>query len=161
MADAYRVERVAVRPEPLVSQRYDYADAFELRLGNPDPHAAEQWLRTGLEGSGAAVRGFIRFVHGRVARFALSQEPGNVLGWHIVASSDDVVHLRTEGPLLRAEIVARRTDPTVVGFTTFLFYKHRVTPLLWAGIGPLHRRIAPHLLARAAATLAGRPAVGA
>src|SRR4051794_35730798 len=155
MADAYRVERVAVRPEPLVSQRYDYADAFELRLGNPDPHTAEQWLRTGLEGSGALVRGLIRFVHGRVARFALSREPGNVLGWHMISSAEDVVHLRTEGPLLRAEIVARRLAPSAVGFTTFLFYKHRATPFLWAVIGPLHRRIAPYLLARAASILTG------
>src|SRR5438045_1652479 len=115
----YDVSRVAVAPEQVVPSTYSYADSFELRLEQPDGHTAEEWVRTGLEGSGAAVRGLIRFVHGRVARFGLTTEPGNVLGWHVISSVEDVVHVRTEGPLLRAEIVARRTAPTVVGFTTF------------------------------------------
>ena len=150
---AYAVRRVAVGPEPLVAAPYDYADAFALSLDRPDGHTAEEWVRTGLEGSGVAVRSLIRFVHGRVARFALTSAPGNVLGWEVVTSAYDVVHLRTEGPMLRAEIVARRTSPTDVGFATFLFYKHRSTSYLWAVIGPLHRRIAPHLLTSAASTL--------
>jgi hypothetical protein len=154
----FHTRRVPVGAEALVASSYDYADSFELVLDAPDVHAAEEWVRTGLEGSGAAVRGLIRFVHGRIARFDLTDSAGNVLGWRVLESADDVVHLRTEGPMLRAEIVARRSSPTVARFTTYLFYKHRRTPLLWAVIGPLHRRIAPLLLRRAAATLTRPPA---
>ena len=152
MADAYRVGRVAVAAEPLVPPDHDYADAFELRLDQPDTHTAEEWVRAGLDGSGSAVRATIRFVHARVARFALRED--GILGWEVVASTPDVLHLRTEGPLLRAEIVARRTSPTTATASTFLHYKHRVTPLLWRGIGPVHRRVAPLLLRRAAARFA-------
>jgi hypothetical protein len=161
MAARYRTRRIPVAPEPLVSGAYDYADSFQVELHRADAHTAEEWVRTGLEGSGAAVRGLIRLVHARVARFALTSEPGNVLGWRVVHAERDVVHLRTAGPLLRAEIVARRSSPTVQGFTTFLFYRHRRTALLWAVIGPLHRFIAPLLLRRAAATLSRESPVAA
>ena len=152
MAEGYRSRRVDVPPEPLVAE-YDYADAFELLLDRPDTHTAEEWVRQGLEGSPAPVRGLIRFVHARVIRFALQDGPGTVLGWHVVRSERDVFHLHTEGPLLRADIVARRTSPTTVGFGTFLSYRHAAAPVLWRVIGPLHRAIAPYLLRRAASSL--------
>lgn len=146
--------RVAVVADPLLDGApHDYADAFEIRLDRPDAHSAEEWVRQGLEQSAPAVRGLIRFVHGRVARFELVNGPDTVLGWRVVESRPDVVHLQTSGPLLRADIIARRTSPTVAGFTTFLIYRNRATPLLWKAIGPLHRAIAPYLLKRAAATL--------
>lgn len=55
--------------------------------------------------------------------------------------------------MLRGDIVARRKSPTTAGFSTYLFYHRPVTRLLWVVIGPLHRAIAPYLLARAASTL--------
>lgn len=148
-----RVTRVAVATEPLVASSYDYADAFVVQLEGTDDHAAEVWVRTGLEGSGAVVRSLIRFVHGRILRFELRDGTETVLGWRIVHSVDDVVHLRTGGPLLRAEIVARRTSPSAAGFSTFLSYESRAARPLWRVIGPLHRRIAPFLLRRAATRL--------
>jgi hypothetical protein len=151
----FQVSRIEVAPDPLVPSSYDYADAFTIRLDAPDAHRAEEWVRTGLEQSGGAVRGLIRFVHGRVARFELFDGPGTILGWRVLRSEDDVLHMRTEGPLLRAEIVARRTSESAAGFTTFLFYKRRGTPALWLVIGPLHRRVAPYLLRRAAVRLTG------
>ena len=152
MADAYRTRRVDVPPEPLVGE-YDYADAFQLVLDRPDAHTAEKWVRQGLEGSPAPVRGLIRFVHARVIRFELQDGPGTVLGWRVLQSEPDVFHLRTEGPLACADIVARRTSPTTAGFGTFLSYRHSAAPVLWRVIGPLHRAIAPYLLRRAASSL--------
>lgn len=155
-----RTSRIEVPPEPLVPSTYDYADAFELRTDRPDQHTAEEWVRAGLEQSGTAVRALIRFVHGRVARFELHDGPSTILGWRLLLSEDDVLHMRTDGPMLRAEIVARRTSPTSAVLATFLFYKRRSTGLLWLVIGPLHRAIAPYLLRRAAARLTRNPRQG-
>jgi hypothetical protein len=149
----YRSYRVAVAGEPLAPASYDCADSFELRLDRPDDHRAEEWVRAGLEQAAPPIPSLIRLVHGRVLRFALTNQPGNVLGWRLVSAEPDVVHLRTEGRLARAEIVARRTAPDVAGFTTYIHYKSRAMPALWGVIGPVHRAIAPYLLRRAAAKL--------
>lgn len=155
MADkkGYQVRRVPVASEPLVEGTYDYADSFELRLEQSDTHTAEQWVRTALEQAAPGVRGLVRFVHGRVAKFGLDSSPHSVLGWRTVASTRDVFHLAAAGPVLRAEIVARRTSPVTATLTTFLFYERRRTRLLWLVVGPLHRRVAPYLLTRAASRL--------
>ena len=147
---SWTVELVPVQPEPWVQPGYDYADTFELRLAHPDAHTAEEWLRTALAQSAPWVVAIIRLVHGRVARFSLSTEPTSILGWDTVTSVPDACHIETRGPALRAEIVARRTSDTTATVTTFLFYRRSSTRLLWMLIGPLHRRIAPYLLARAA-----------
>jgi hypothetical protein len=149
----YNVSRVAVAPEPRVQAGHDYADSFELRLAHPDVHTAEEWVRAALDGASPAVRSLIRFVHTRVARFALSTDPGSVFGWETVSATADAFHIETGGPALCAEIVARRTSDTTAAVTTFLFYKRRYTALLWLVIGPLHRRIVPYLLRRAAVRL--------
>ena len=161
MPEAYTVHRVPVLPEPWVEAGHDYADAFEVRLAQPDQHTAEEWVRTALDESAPWVLAIIRFVHGRIARFSLSSEPHSVLGWETVSSASDAFHIETRGPALRAAIVLRRTSDTTATVTTFLFYARRSTRLLWLLIGPLHRRIAPYLMARAAeqlTTRAPRPA---
>ena len=152
-ATPYRVRRIPVAPEPQVTDACSYADSFELRVAHPDSHTAEQWVRAALGQAGPGVRSVIRFAHGRVARFALSTEPNSILGWRTVSSTPEALHIRTEGPLLRAEIVARRTTPTTMTLTTFLFYRRRRTRFIWLLMGPAHRRIAPSLLARAAKRL--------
>ena len=150
----HSVTRVPVPAEPLIGGRaYDYADTFAVHLEEPDAHTAEEWVRAALERSAPAILATIRFVHGRVAKFSLSDDPDNVLGWKPVSSSRDAFHIATEGPVLRAEIVSRRTSPTSATLTTFLFYERPRTRLLWLVIGPLHRRSAPYLLGRAASHL--------
>ena len=156
MPETYSVSRVPVLPEAWVEPGHDYADCFELRLAQPDDHTAEEWLRTALAQSAPWVVGIIRFVHGRVARFELSTQPQSILGWETVTSVPDACHIEARGPALRAEIVARRTSDRTATVTTFLRYRGRSTRLLWMAIGPLHRRIAPYLLARAAAHLTTR-----
>lgn len=154
---SYAVARVPVAPEPLVEGAYDYADSFELRLDRPDSHAAEEWVRAGLEDSPLWVRAVIDVVHGRIARFERGPaDREHILGWRIVTSTPDLLHLQTSGPLLRAHIVARRRTPTTSDLTTVLFYERRVARLLWTVIGPLHRAIAPLLLRRAARKLRAR-----
>ena len=150
----YRVRPVPVAPDPLIGgAAYDYADAFELRLDRPDAHTAEQWFRAGLAQGGPVLRGIVRFAHGRVLRLALSSDAASILGWRTLSSTADALHLCAEGPLLCAEIVARRRSETTATLTTFLAFRRRRTRLLWLLTGPVHRRVAPYLLGRAAARL--------
>src|SRR3954469_20743403 len=149
----FRVAQCPVAPEPLLDgTSYDYADSFEVQLDRPDAHTAEQWVRTALEQAPPAVRRIVQFVHARVARFELGPDSDgdHVLGWRIVTSAPDVLHIETSGRLLRAVIVARATSPDRKVLTTFLFYEWPFSPVLWQVIRPLHRRIARLLLVRAA-----------
>lgn len=155
--DAVRLRSVPVE-EPLVSA-FDYADSFEAGLPAPDARRAEQWVRCGLEGAPRAVRWVIRTAHRRVLRLRLGPEdaPDHILGWPITADHHDVVRLEAVAPLLRAVIVGRRVDPRTTRLTTALSYSRPCAArLLWAVVGPVHRRVAPYLLDRAArATVPG------
>ena len=151
-----RARRVPVATnEPLVAgDRFDYADAFEIRVREPDARSAEHFVRAALEHAPGSVRRTIRSVH----RYVLGlrpdprSSPDHLLGWKIVTSEHDVFHLEAESAVLRGVLVLRRADPTCAVITTYLFYKRPATArALWRIIGPLHRRIAPYLMERAAA----------
>jgi hypothetical protein len=131
--------------------RPDYADAFEVRAAEGDDRSAEQWIRAGLEAS-AAIRTMIVVVHRAVLRFRLDLRPApdRALGWRVVTSEQDLVRLEADGPLMRGVLVGRRTDPRTMCLTTSLVFHRPVARVVWTVVGPLHRRIAPYLLARAA-----------
>lgn len=151
------VRRCSVAPEPLLGAAVpDYADSFEIRLERPDAHTAEQWVRAALEQAQPPVRQLIELVHRRALRFRLgpTTSPDHVLGWRIVDSGPDLVRLEAAGPLGSGVIVARRSTPYSAVATTFVFFDRPIARHLWLVIGPLHRRIAPYLLRRAAVTLA-------
>jgi len=153
-----RARRVAVREA--LDHAPDYADAFELPTTEPDVRPVEQWMRAGLEGAPAAVRTLIVLVHRHVLRLNLGRphDRGRVLGWRIAAAGDDVVRLEASGTLADAVIIGRRIDAPGIRLTTALSYrKPAVARVVWAVIGPLHRRIAPLLLELAARQL--EPAV--
>jgi hypothetical protein len=147
--------RGAVRvPAPDVGDdRPDYADAFEVRTPERDDRTAELWIRAGLEGAPGWMRWVILLVHRHVLGFRLGppDAPDHVLGWPIVASEPDEVRLEASSRLLRGVLVGRRVDPSSTRLTTLLFFERPATArVVWAVIGPLHRRIAPYLLTRAA-----------
>ena len=139
-------------PEPLTAgDRPDYADAYRIRLAQPDPRSAEQWIRDALERS-TAVRWIVLVVHRHVLRFRLGPlDDDHVIGWSILTSVHDEVRLQATSSLFRGEIHGRRDDPRTATITTSLHYGRPVlSRLIWACVGPLHRRIAPFLLGRAA-----------
>jgi hypothetical protein len=150
-----QTRRIPVAPEPLLDAlTSDYADSFQIELPEPDHRSPERWVRAGLEGAPAWVRAIILFAHTYLLRFRLEPTPApdRVLGWRITISSDDAVVLRASGPLLAAAIVGRRSGPTIMTVTTFVGFRHRTAPAIWAVVGPAHRRIAPRLLVAAART---------
>ena len=141
-------------PRPDVGDdRPDYADAFEVAISGRDDRTAEQWIRSGLEGAPRWMRRVIVVVHRHVLGFRLGplDGPDHVLGWRIVTSEPDVVRLEASSDLLSGVLIGRRADASCTRLTTLLFFGRPAARLVWAVVGPLHRRIAPYLLARAAA----------
>jgi Protein of unknown function (DUF2867) len=145
--------RSSVVEEVPGQSRYEYADAFEVTLRRGDDRTAEQMVRDGLEHAPPRLRATIVIVHRHVLRFRLRpvSSPNHVVGWRIVSSEPEVVHLETTGPLIAGTLVARRVDATTARLTTFVHYQRPLARVVWAVVGPLHRRVAPYLLARAAA----------
>ena len=148
-----RAHRVLVPDEPLL-RGCSYADAFEIDVVGSDLGTAEQLARRTLEQSPRLVRAVVRFAQQRLLglRLAPPATPGHVLGWPIVVSRPDVIQLETRSPVLgRAVILGRRVDDSAVRITTCLFYRRPLLArLAWTVVGPLHRRVAPYLLERAA-----------
>ena len=148
---AARARRSEVMSDPVVGGGYDYADAFEIDIPEPDARSPEEMFRAALENA-SWVQRWVPIAHRRLLRFRLAapEAPGHMLGWRIVDSDHDVVRLRAEGPLIRGAIVGRRTGHVAV-FTTHVFFVRRPARAVWAIVGPLHRRIAPYLLERGVA----------
>jgi hypothetical protein len=158
--DSPRASRRAVTLDPpLGFSDHDYADCFEIRLTEADTHTAEQWARVALEELPGVVRRAVLWIHRRVLRLQLAPPASSthILGWQVVNSEPDAIHLEARGPLIRAALILRRTQPTVTTFATFICYEQPVARVVWTIVGPLHRSIAPHLLMRGASFL-GRAA---
>jgi hypothetical protein len=157
MQTASRAHRVPVATEePLIgTDRYDYADAFEIRLAEPDPRSAEEFARSALEGAPWWMRRTVLLVHRYVLRVRLGprSSPDHILGWKIQTSEPDVLQLVAESALLgRGAIIGRSPDPSRRVITTYLFHtRPALARAVWKFVGPLHRRVAPDLLNRAAA----------
>ena len=114
---------------------------------------AEEWVRCGLEESPWALRRLVRVVHAHVLRFRLGphSSPDHVLGSSVLTSEPDVVQLEAISPIGRGVIVGRRPDATSTTLTTFTFMtRPRTIRAIWTVLRPVHRRVAPYLLQRAA-----------
>ncbi len=127
--------RIRVTDPVAAARRYDYADAFELRLAGPDRCSPEEWVRAGVD----ATPAWIKWVAGAP----------DGLGSARVAESDvDVVVLEDSDSLMDTVMVGRNVAPDRRVFTTILTYRR---PLLaravWAFVGILHRRTARRLVA--------------
>jgi hypothetical protein len=153
-----RAEQVPVLAEERFVGRepYGYADAFAIRLPEPDMRSAEEFTRCALEEAPWLVRQTVSIAHRYVLRLRLGprSSPDHVFGWKICTSEPDVVHLEAVSPLLgRGAIVARRPDPTRAVVTTYVFFaRPSVGRAVWAVTGPVHRRVVAYLLERVAAS---------
>ena len=132
---ARQVRRIGVTDPIAAARRYDYADAFEVRLPEPDPYPPETWIRAGVDATPAWIK--------RIAGHA-----GDGLGSaRIVESDAEVVVLEDSDPLMDTVMVGRKVDPERRVLTTVLRYRR---PLLaravWAIVGMLHRRTARQVI---------------
>jgi hypothetical protein len=130
-----RVRRVSVTDPIAAARRYDYADAFELRLEGPDRCSPEEWVRAGVD----ATPAWIKRIAGHADGLGSSR---------IVESDADVVVLGDSDPLMDTVMVGRNVEPERRVLTTVLRYRR---PLLaravWALVGILHRRTARQVVA--------------
>jgi hypothetical protein len=67
----------------------------------------------------------------------------------IVANAPDVIHLEARSILVRGVVVGRRVTPTQTSVTTFVTYERPAAGLVWAVVGPVHRRLAAFLMEHA------------
>ncbi|MEY2448827.1 MAG: hypothetical protein QOH79_2303 [Acidimicrobiaceae bacterium] len=139
--------RKATIDELVANRHYDYADAFETAISGADKRSPEQLVRAALENPPWWAKPVMRFAHRVVARFQPIDDRRHVQGWTIVAADADVAHIVAKSPMLQAEIVLRKLEPTRLRVTTALFYDQPVVAGgSWTVIGPFHRAIAPRLL---------------
>ena len=146
------VRRVAPTAASPTGDRFDYADSFEIRLPGPDHRPPEEWMRRGLEEAPRPLRWTILAAHRFVLRFHLAPRSAtdHVLGWRVVTSTPELVHLQASGPLMVGDLVGRRDSPEQMELSTYLSFKRPLPArLIWSAVGVLHRRIAPYLLRRA------------
>ncbi|OBF10880.1 hypothetical protein A5730_06585 [Mycobacterium sp. ACS4054] len=133
------------------AERADYTDVFEVPLPQGDSRGAEQMFRDAL--GHAPGGGIVPWIHRHVLRFDLGpgSSPDHPIGWTIVRSEHDELVLRARGPLMDGELTLRREDDRRAALTTRVRYRRRLTArAVWTVVGPLHRVVAPRLMARAA-----------
>ncbi|OMC53794.1 hypothetical protein A5747_18070 [Mycobacterium sp. IS-836] len=131
----------------------DYADIFEVPILQGDSRTAEQAFRDGLGGEPGALAGVVPWIHRHILRFRLGpySSPEHVIGWPIAHSDRDEIVLATGGPLMDARLTLRREDGRRAVLTTRLHYRHKLAArAVWTAVGPLHRIVAPRLMARSA-----------
>lgn len=137
---AQQVRQVEVRDPVALSRRYDYADAFEVRMPDPDPDSPETWVRTGMADTSALV-GWM------TTRLGVSDAPGTIFGFRIVESGPELVHLEQSLPLLEVVLIGRRVGSSGRMLTSVLSYRRPVLGrLVWAVVGIGHRRAARRLI---------------
>lgn len=142
----WTLKRVAASAE-----RADYADVFEVPLPQGDSRSAEQLFRDAV-GPGAGG-GVVPWIHRHVLRFRLGPyaSPEHIIGWTIARSDHDELVLTARGPLMHGVLTLRRQDDRRARLTTRVHYCHKTAArTVWAVVGPLHRAVAPRLMARAA-----------
>ena len=130
-----RVRRVSVTDPIAAARRHDYADAFELRLEGPDRCSPEEWVRAGVDATPAWIK-------------RIAGHPDGLGPARVVESDGEVVVLEDSDRLMDTVIIGRNVEPQRRVLTTVLRYRR---PLLaravWAVVGILHRRTAPHVVA--------------
>lgn len=129
----------------------DYLDGFEVGGPVSVDVPPELLARRALEGSGRLTRAGIRGAHRFALGLRLEPEgaPGHVLGWRVAESTHRQARLEAVSPLLAATLLVRRTDTDGLQLLTALRYtRPRAATAVWGLVGPLHRLLAPRLLAR-------------
>src|SRR5919201_971712 len=106
MASRAQPVPVAADEHLIGGARYDYADAFEVRVEESDGRSAEELVRSALERASWQVRWTVWLTHRYVLRFRLGprSSPDHVLGWKVATSEPEAFHLEAVSPFLRAAI---------------------------------------------------------
>lgn len=130
--------------DQLAGGDYDYADAYEVRLPEPDPETPETWVRAGMNDSPAVVE-WIADRLGLGGQTSTSTD--QIDGGRVVECNADMVRIEWSLPLMRVVVVGRKIGPSGRRLTSFLYYKRPVLArVVWAVVGIGHRRLARRLI---------------
>jgi hypothetical protein len=156
---AVRARRIEVTDEIRALDtlaRPDYEAAWEVTLRGSAPRSAEQWARAIFEDAPRALRAFV--VAGWTTVLGLHLEPrpspDRVLGWRFVTTGPDTIILEEPFRYGTAHNVVR-VEGSGVLLATFVRHEKRGGRLVWSIAAPLHHRIIPYLLGRAASEWQG------
>jgi hypothetical protein len=130
--------------------RVDYTDAFRADVSSLSPRSGEAWAREMIEGAPPAVRKGLR--QGWTAlglKLAPDGAGGSVLGWRIRHSDADYALLGVDSRIGMPAQLLFKPDGDSLLFATIVGECNPVARVVWAAIGPRHRRIVPRLLAAA------------
>jgi hypothetical protein len=127
--------------------------ACEIVALDARARSAEVWARAVFEDAPRLVRSLIVFGWVAALRLRLGsrRSPALVLGWSIVSATPDTVLLGVDSPLLRAQLVVKVENVTVI-HATFVTFENRLGRFFWAVAAPIHRLAIPYLLTHAATT---------
>ena len=144
-----QVRRVDVSEDVAAGRRYDYADAFEVQLPEPEQQPPRAWVLAGLNEAPVLVE--------RVARWLGVDRDGSTAGgtggWDVVESSADVIQMEQTVPLMHVVLVGRRVGNSGRRFTSLLYFTRPVPArLVWVLVGIGHRWMVRRLLVGARAT---------
>src|SRR3712207_9404585 len=95
---ARQVRRVGVTDPIAAARRYDYADAFEVRLPEPDPYPPETWVRAGLEATPGVVQWLVDLPDIVRSPEAFGGIPS---GFRIGGAASEVGHFVESTPLMQ------------------------------------------------------------
>lgn len=139
-----RVRQVPVTDPLAVGRRYDYADAFQVELPEPDQDTPEAWIRAGMSSTPALVD----WIAARLGHQDASvPSPDRVEGFRVVRSSSEVLELEQSLALLDVVLIARRVGSSGRMFTSLLTYRRPVLArLVWAVLRYGHRWAARGLI---------------
>jgi Protein of unknown function (DUF2867) len=136
-----------------------YAAAWEVASAEGDARSPEQWARATFEDAPRALRAFIvaGWRVGLGLRLGPRPSPDHVLGWKIVSAGTDLIGLSVQSALLGTAHLMWQLEGSRVTLASFVRYEKRGARPIWWAVQPLHHRIVPYLLGRAASR---SPAIG-
>jgi hypothetical protein len=136
--------------------RADYSDTFGI--ASDRFHTAEAWARAAFEP--ASPTDSKQLVWRRVLQLRLGplDTDDHVAGWTIVANTDSRLVLGAEAWHLVGRLVFE-ADPDGARITTRVTFRNAAGRLVWAAVGPIHRRAVPDILAAARRQLAASPPI--
>ncbi len=133
----------------------DYASSFAVCVPDAGGRSAQEWARAVFEGAPVVLRWFLILGWKVVLRLRLGppKSPDHVLGWQIASTPQtaepQTTTLRAASSLVTAHKVLVVDDARVT-VTTVVRYERPWARLVWSAIAPVHHRLEPLLLTRAA-----------
>lgn len=133
--------------------RIDYESAFSVAADQYDHRSAEQWARAMYESPLTAQR-LVVFYGWKVLTARLGPYPSadHVLGYRIQENEEGLICFSVEWALGLACDLVLYTGPGVAALASFVELKRPAGRIVWPIVAPMHERIVPRWLSRAAWT---------